>query len=240
VALTLFELAASTADLWKRAWASSLLPLGLKDTLRVLVCDGPALLGNVGFFWPEGKSATSRHKRLLQALTPLLRERMIVERVMGDAPLWFAALEETLAQLGSPAFIVGPGGAVLHANASGRELLDRERGALTREIAEAVRGAPTRFRSSCLRARGCLPHYLLVAPQEDPYKVKVALAAKHWGLTPRQAQVLALLAEGKGNKTIAATLGCAESTVELHVTAILERAQVATRAEVIVAVWRAR
>jgi len=40
-------------------------------------------------------------------------------------------------------------------------------------------------------------------------------------LTPRQHQVLALLAEGQPNKVIANALGIAERTVKLHVTALL-------------------
>ena len=40
--------------------------------------------------------------------------------------------------------------------------------------------------------------------------------------TPRQLEVLALLAQGEPNKRIAAELGIAERTVKLHVTALMQ------------------
>ena len=41
------------------------------------------------------------------------------------------------------------------------------------------------------------------------------------GLTARQLQVLALVAQGQPNKRIACALGIAERTVKLHITALL-------------------
>ncbi len=48
------------------------------------------------------------------------------------------------------------------------------------------------------------------------------LAEKVKILTPRQIEVLRLIAEGKSNKQIAYELGLSEGTVKLHVTAILK------------------
>jgi len=53
-------------------------------------------------------------------------------------------------------------------------------------------------------------------------------------LTPREAEVLALLAEGSSNKAIAARLGVSEHTAKFHVNAILGKLGAATRAEAIV------
>jgi DNA-binding NarL/FixJ family response regulator len=44
---------------------------------------------------------------------------------------------------------------------------------------------------------------------------------------------------GAANKTIAQQLGCAESTVEFHVTALLKKARVARRSELIAKFWTA-
>jgi DNA-binding NarL/FixJ family response regulator len=49
---------------------------------------------------------------------------------------------------------------------------------------------------------------------------------------PRERQVLELLAAGHGNKSIAAQLRMAESTVRVHVTSILKRLGLASRADV--------
>jgi two-component system, NarL family, nitrate/nitrite response regulator NarL len=50
-------------------------------------------------------------------------------------------------------------------------------------------------------------------------------------LTPRERQVLTLLADGLGNKIIAARLGISDHTVKAHVAAIFEKLGVSTRAE---------
>jgi DNA-binding NarL/FixJ family response regulator len=58
------------------------------------------------------------------------------------------------------------------------------------------------------------------------------------GLTDRQAQVLALLVQGKSNKLICRALDLAEGTVKIHVTAILRALNVSNRTEAVVAVSR--
>jgi DNA-binding NarL/FixJ family response regulator len=52
-------------------------------------------------------------------------------------------------------------------------------------------------------------------------------------LTAREQEVLALLAAGRRNAEIAACLYCSAKTVEHHVSAILRKLGVATRAEAI-------
>lgn len=65
-------------------------------------------------------------------------------------------------------------------------------------------------------------------------RVTEAPAAK-MGLTERQLQVLALMMEGKSNKTICRDLHLAEPTVKNHVTAILKALKVSNRTEAVVA-----
>ncbi len=57
-------------------------------------------------------------------------------------------------------------------------------------------------------------------------------------LTPRQREVLELLAQGQSNKRISRALGMAEGTVRIHVTAILKAFGVANRTEAAIAVER--
>ncbi len=54
-------------------------------------------------------------------------------------------------------------------------------------------------------------------------------------LTRRQLQVLALLARGEPNKTIARALGIAEGTVKIHLTAIFKALRVQNRSQAAVA-----
>lgn len=56
-----------------------------------------------------------------------------------------------------------------------------------------------------------------------------------YGLTTRQLEVLALMMEGKSNKTICRTLNLAEPTVKNHVTAILRALNVTNRTEAVIA-----
>ncbi len=53
-------------------------------------------------------------------------------------------------------------------------------------------------------------------------------------LTPRELQVLRLMAEGQSNKTIAHELGISEHTVKFHVNAILGKLNVQSRTEAVV------
>jgi DNA-binding NarL/FixJ family response regulator len=66
------------------------------------------------------------------------------------------------------------------------------------------------------------------------------LSPSELGLTERQAQVLALLREGKSNKAIARILGLAEPTVKNHITAVLKALNVTSRTEAVVATERLR
>src|SRR4051794_11499110 len=57
-------------------------------------------------------------------------------------------------------------------------------------------------------------------------------------LTPRQVAVLALLAQGRSDKQIARDLDISDVTVKAHMTAILRKLGVATRAQAIVVFQR--
>jgi DNA-binding NarL/FixJ family response regulator len=59
---------------------------------------------------------------------------------------------------------------------------------------------------------------------------------KRFGVTPAQARVLDLLAQGRGNRAIAELLGVTEGTVKIHVSAILKSMGLRNRAEVALAV----
>ena len=57
-------------------------------------------------------------------------------------------------------------------------------------------------------------------------------------LTPREIEVLGMLAEGLGNKVIAARLGISDHTVKTHVAAIFGKLGVSTRAEAVASAAR--
>ena len=57
-------------------------------------------------------------------------------------------------------------------------------------------------------------------------------------LTAREAQVLALMLEGKPNKVISRDLGVAEATVKNHVTAVLKALKATNRTQAVIAAGR--
>jgi DNA-binding NarL/FixJ family response regulator len=76
------------------------------------------------------------------------------------------------------------------------------------------------------------------APAGEPSRLAEGTAARttprELGLTARQAQVLALILQGKPNKVICRELGLAEGTVKIHVAAILRALNVSTRTQAVI------
>ena len=66
--------------------------------------------------------------------------------------------------------------------------------------------------------------YLLAEPDRDPAERKI---------TPRQAEILQLLAEGQSNKEVARTLNLSVYTVETHRSNIMEKLDLHTTADII-------
>ncbi|MFV2060430.1 MAG: response regulator [Gammaproteobacteria bacterium] len=64
-------------------------------------------------------------------------------------------------------------------------------------------------------------------PESDTKKDSSPFSA----LTPRETEILALLAEGQSNKAIARNLGISDGTVKLHVKAILRKLNLHSRVE---------
>ena len=66
---------------------------------------------------------------------------------------------------------------------------------------------------------------------------EIERVTRDWGLTLKQSRVIAELVIGKANKEIAAALGCAEVTVEYHLTAIRRKMGLGGRAALISRFW---
>jgi DNA-binding NarL/FixJ family response regulator len=75
---------------------------------------------------------------------------------------------------------------------------------------------------------------LTLAGADAPAREPVAVAQEDedpFGLTPRERQVLALVAEGRTNREIGETLFMAEKTASVHVSRILAKLDVRSRTE---------
>jgi DNA-binding CsgD family transcriptional regulator len=210
-----------------------------EDTMRVLVCDGPSLLAWVGFMQPD--KATERQRELLERLIPAFRRRLEFERLVGESSFTGSALAAALEQVNAAAWMLGPNGRLMHANAAGRARFDRDPADVGSALEACVVGrADSRFKVTPLRdAEGRGGHIVVELPQPGAGHA-LPDVARRFGLTPAQTRVLERVARGISNATIAAELGVAERTVEAHVTAILVKAQVPSRAALIVQIFRDR
>jgi DNA-binding CsgD family transcriptional regulator len=199
---------------------------------RALICDGPSLLAWVGF--AQAEPTTEHQRSRLQRLIPAFRRRLLFDRMIGEAAAVHEALAASLEEVNGAAWVLGVDGRVAHANTAGRASLD-DAGAAARAALQACAtgSPPPGFKLTTLRGpSGPLGHVVVERPR--PGRGVGAAAARRFGLTPAQARVLEGVIRGVSNATIAADLGIAERTVEAHLTKVLDKAQVPSRAALIV------
>lgn len=209
---------------------------GFGDQLRVLLAEGPRQLAFVGVFLRDRRFDDDA-KRAFSRIVPTLRRRLLHEERMAQAELALAALPTALDALPTAAFLLDTSGRVRVANILGRALLRCDSN-VTSTLRDAARaGAHPAFAVYNLFDRGrASPYLLCIATAARHPAPGVARRTADWGLTPRQAEVLELVARGWSNKSIAVALGCATGTVGIHVSALLDKAQVASRMELMAAV----
>ncbi|HKW46892.1 MAG TPA: response regulator transcription factor [Gemmatimonadaceae bacterium] len=188
-----------------------------------------AILAREPAFSVVGRAATAS---LMDELTEHEPEVVLLELATVD--------EETLALLHtlgvdsddgarhSPALVVlsderDPANVAELLQAGGRAILPRDAGAA--EIIAAVSAA----------AAG-----LVVVAREWSAVLRGAIGVERGApddgeaLTPREIEVLRLIAEGLGNKQIAARLAISEHTVKFHVGSVFAKIRASTRAEAVV------
>ncbi len=82
-----------------------------------------------------------------------------------------------------------------------------------------------------------LAEVVLVAQERDesvvPYEFARTDSAAGANLTPREREILALLADGLANKQIAARLGISKNTVKTHLELLFDKLGVSSRAEAV-------
>lgn len=210
------------------------------EQVRMLVCDGPLLLAWIGGFRPRPFAA--KELRAFDRLGPALHRAFALDRKLRDAALATAGLSAALERIAASAFIATEAGLVDHANTIARERLDAAPGETRRRVATEIdafkRGAPTNAEVAEITGAGFPPRWLVLLRDPDrTLQARITAAASAWKLTHRQIAVLSRLAHGDANKTIAHRLGCAEVTIELHVSALLRKAHAASRTELVSRLW---
>ena len=128
----------------------------------------------------------------------------------------------------------------IHAtNTAGAATLDRPGNTVREVLADALRSPAdsAHYRVQALTAAGVPDCQLIVERRATRPQSRVNAAVRHFELTPRQREVLELLVLGHTNRTISELLRCAERTVELHVSAMLEKTGSDSRSHLVARVW---
>ena len=217
--------------------------VGHCDQLRALICDGDGLLAWVGGF--RERPFTHADRRVLQRVVPLIHRRLLLARYTEAPGLREAALCAALEAIPAEAYLIDGRARVVDTNELGRQMAAREGKALLEELQRALRlstrttrGEAGAFCLTRLTRQGLPAHYLAVrrntSRNSDPL---LPLARQRWTLTPRQTEVLGLLARGLSNRAISIALGCAEGTIQLRVAALLTKIGAESRAEVVARFW---
>jgi len=192
----------------------------------------------------DRRSFGERDRELLDLLAPhLARAReQILERQRARALI--AGLEADLLGRGGAALLVGPGPSLVHAGPRALELLaayfpERRGGGLPAALAERLDG-PDFVNTRVDSARGRLTiRELELDPGEERLllleetRPLTADSLAPLGLTPRQAEVLALLASGASVAEVAATLVLSVATVRKHLEHVYARLGVHSRDEAV-------
>jgi DNA-binding NarL/FixJ family response regulator len=159
----------------------------------------------------------------------------ITTEVAELARIAVAALGAALEAIPSPAFVLRHPSAILHANARGRSLLATE----YERVMSLVRAGNPAPRGSTHFPIDAAPEHDIVVLHDlaRDAQARLGAVARRWGLTPRQAAVLELVAQGDSNRAVSTRLGCSEKTVELHVSALLAKTQCTSRAQLVASFW---
>jgi DNA-binding NarL/FixJ family response regulator len=132
-------------------------------------------------------------------------------------------------QLPGAALLVDERDRVLHANAAGRALLEGRAVGRPLPVDDMT--------STRIESRAEPPISLVLWRSAAGMPSSMPRVASAWGLSPREREVLGLLVRGWANAAIAGELGCAEKTVEQHVSSIFRKSGAAGRAELVFLVW---
>jgi DNA-binding CsgD family transcriptional regulator len=156
-------------------------------------------------------------------------------------------VEALLEAANAAAFILDDDGSIAMANARGRTLEASEKRLLPflalapatppSELATWSLGSLRGWRRRFVDEGGEACSLVVVECVEAALDETVARSVEEWGLTTRQAYVLRYVLDGMSNKEIADRTRLAVRTVEVHITAILVKASVDSRARLIAKTW---
>jgi DNA-binding CsgD family transcriptional regulator len=205
--------------------------------MRAHMLCGASLVAWVGLW--RSRRFDADEERHFAEVAELVEDRLRLAHDLAELSTTRVALAASLDALGA-ACIVDAHGEVLAASAGAGALLEAEPVGTRKRLQGAIHGHPGRSHAHVRRLAADTHFARFLVVLDPPPSDRTALverAVTRWGLTRRQAEVLGLVTEGASNAAIAATLGVGDRAVEMHVTAILDKAGVASRAALLAAVF---
>jgi len=208
----------------------------------------------------DDASFTSSELAVGRMVVPLMEDLEAARRTIDDLGTNAKALAVALDLLPVAAVVLDSGGRYLTSNAAARSLFGGTAvpAAVIEAAAHSLRAGTERTVTSVTRPNGTL---LRVVPAEisnggsgsgppDPgvaflvppggIRVPEESLVSRYGLSPTQAKVAGLVAQGLTNKEVAARLGISPETVHKHLNAVFQRTGVNTRAAVVALALGAR
>lgn len=147
-----------------------------------------------------------------------------------------ALIDVLLESFPVPAFVLRRDGSVHRCNALARDLLRVQREPELRELAMSATPSEV-YEVREVHTEDDEPA-MLVFIRPATGTARTHAAAARWGLSPRERQVLVLVASGLSNKQIAARERIAEVTVENHLTRVFRKAGVESRTALLASLLR--
>lgn len=215
--------------------------LGLErpEQLQVLVWVQGDVETRIAALGATSRVFTKRDRAVIHQVLPALQRRLDIDYRLKMAPVHAAAVRACLATLEVPAAIIDSVGRIKVGNALAQEQSRREAEPFEGALAQALTGPSSGFDVTPLRDGGAR-YYLAIAKRPGPnLEAQLSAAARGWGLTTRETQTLALVAEGLSSLSISARLACAERTAEVHVGRLLAKAGCKSRTQLIARFWSA-
>ena len=175
----------------------------------------------------------------------------MTERRNLDGGVVVEVLEVLLEIVDACMFVLGRDGEIVLANARGRSMLASGGDVLHAFLHSGTAAPndvcpdPSSWSAGSLRGwrrrfEGGSGERLVLAMIEQVETTADSLvdrAVRVWALTARQVEVFRLVLEGHSNKEIAESLAMASRTVEVHITNVLLKANVDSRARLIAKAW---
>jgi DNA-binding CsgD family transcriptional regulator len=216
-------------------------PAGIGDELRLVLVDGGVPWGSVQLCRSQGSrsfeaSDAEALARLSAPLARMLRGSLLVEATRGGD------------QEHSPGVIMFEGTSVIEMSSAAHAILgasqmDRLPAAIHGLVAQAKAGKAGK--ASCPSAGGgwAVLHATAVGDRvaiivERPRPLELAeVVSRTLGLSPRERQLVTLVARGRSTKEIASALFISEWTVQDHLKSVFAKAGVSTRQELVAALF---